>query len=81
VKSGAVTTANDTVIVCVNVPLTAVIVIGKLPVAVFTPVVTDNVDESVAGFRLKFAEAPLGSPLAEKFTCPLKPPLAVIVTL
>ena len=44
-------------------------------------VVTERLDEPVAGFGLKLPLAPLGSPLTLKVTWPLKPPVGLTVTL
>ena len=40
-----------------------------------------RVDEVVAGFGLKLADAPAGSPLTLRLTGELKPPDGVIVTV
>ena len=74
-------TANDTVVVCVKLPLVAVIVSVYDPAGVLAPVVTDIVDELLAGFGLKLALAPAGRPLTLRLTWPEKPPAGVIVQL
>jgi hypothetical protein len=50
-------------------------------VAVAPVVVTESIDEEVAGFGLKEAAAPPGSPLSLRLTGPLKPLLEVIVSV
>jgi hypothetical protein len=52
----------------------------KVPVGVVATVVTERVDDAVAGFGLKLPLAPLGSPLTLKLTWPLKPFVGAIVT-
>jgi hypothetical protein len=42
---------------------------------------TLSADDEVAGFELKVPVAPDGSPLTERFTGELKPPVGVIVTV
>ena len=68
-----------TVVACVSPPLVPVMVTGNEPVAIAPVVVTESVDEEVAGFGLKDAVAPPGSPLWLRLTEPVKPPLGVVV--
>jgi len=72
---------SETVVVCVSVPLTPVSVSIKLPAGVLVPVVTERLDDAVAGFGVKLALAPVGRPLTLKVTWPVKPPVGLIVTL
>jgi len=44
-------------------------------------VVTERVEDAVAGFGVKLPLAPLGSPLTLSVTGPVKPPVGLIVTL
>src|SRR5262245_3246227 len=65
---GAVTatppdTVNEIVVLRVRLPLTPVIVIGYVPLGVLAPVVTESVDDAVAGFGVKLALASAGNPL------------------
>lgn len=78
-KSGVPLTMSVALVVFVTVPLIPVIVTGYVPGAVVELVVTENVDEDVAGLGAKLPTAPLGNPLALKVTWPVKPPLGVIV--
>ena len=61
----------------------AVIVIVEVPAGVLPAVVTVSVDVplpvTLAGEKL--AEAPAGNPVAAKFTAPVKPPCAPILTV
>jgi hypothetical protein len=69
------------VAVCVSVPLTPVIVSVYVPIGVLVLVVTESVDDPVAGFGVKLPLAPLGCPLTLRVTWPVKPPVGLIVTL
>ena len=71
---------SETVVVCVSVPLTPVSVSIKLPTGVLAPVVTESVDDAVAGFGVKLPLAPVGRPLTLKVTWPVNPPVGLIVT-
>jgi hypothetical protein len=51
-----------------------------VPVGVVALVVTERVEDTVAGFGVKLPLAPLGSPLALSVTWPVKPPVGLIVT-
>ena len=68
-------TTNVTVAVCVSVPLVPVIVIVELPAGVVDAVVIVIVEllPAVTEPGLKAAEAPVGNPLADSTTVPLKP--------
>ena len=44
-------------------------------------VVTESVDDALAGFGAKLPLLPLGSPLTLSVTWPLMPPVGLIVTL
>lgn len=79
-KSGDALTTRVTVAVCVRVPLTPVIVTVYVPGGVFEPVVTEKVEEELAGLGEKLPLAPAGNPVAPKVTCPVKPLLGVIVS-
>jgi len=68
-------------VVWVSVPLTPLMVSVELPVGVLVLVVTERVDDAVAGFGVKLPVAPLGSPLTLRLTWPLKPLVGLIVTL
>ena len=70
-----------TVAACVRLPLVPAMVTGKEPVAVAPVVATESVDEEVAGFGLKDAVAPPGSPLWLRLIERAKPPLGVIVNV
>jgi hypothetical protein len=70
-----------TVAVCVRPPLVPAIVTGNEPAGVVPVVVTESVDEEVAGFGLKDAVAPPGSPLSLRLTESAKPPLGVMVSV
>ena len=78
---GDACTTSVAVAVCMRRPLVPATVTGNEPVAVAPLVVTESVDEEVAGFGLKDAVAPTGSPLSLKLTELAKPPLGVIVTV
>ena len=71
---------SETVVVCVSVPLTPVSVSIKLPAGVLAAVVTERLDDAVAGFGVKLPLAPVGRPLTLKVTWPVKPPVGLIVT-
>src|SRR5439155_271479 len=73
-------TVSNTVVVCVKGPLTPVRVSVYVPVGVVAFVDTERVDDAVAGFGAKLPPAPLGSPLTFRVTCPVKPPVGLIVT-
>jgi hypothetical protein len=68
-----------TVAECVRLPPVPAMVTGNEPVAVAPDVVTESVDEEVAGFGSNDAVTPLGSPLWLRLTEPVKPPLGVVV--
>jgi hypothetical protein len=44
-------------------------------------VVTERVDDAVAGFGVKLPLAPLGNPVTLRVTWPVKPPVGLIVVL
>jgi hypothetical protein len=52
-----------------------------VPRGVEAPTTTVRVEEVVAGFGLKLPVAPVGSPVTEKVTDELKPPVRVIGTV
>src|SRR2546423_10442043 len=56
-------TVSATAVVCVRLPLAPVIVSVYVPAGVLAPVVTESVEEAVAGFGVKLPLAPAGSPL------------------
>jgi hypothetical protein len=72
---------RETVVVCVNVPPTPVIVSAEVPNGVLVLVVTERVDDAVAGFGAKLPLAPPGSPLTLSVTWPVKPPVGLMLTL
>jgi len=72
---------SETVVVCVNVPLTPVIVSVEVPYGVLVIAVTERVDDAVAGFGAKLPLAPPGSPLTLSVTWPLKLPIGLMLTL
>ena len=65
----------------VRLPLRPVMVRVLLPVGVLALVVTESVDDEVAGLGLKEPVAPLGRPLTFRLTEPAKLPLGLIVTV
>ena len=65
---------------CARLPLTPVMVSVLLPVGVLALVVTESVDDEVAGLGLKEPVALLGRPSTLRLTEPAKPPLGAIVT-
>jgi len=52
-----------------------------VPAGVLAPVVTESVDDPVAGLGVKLPLAPVGSPLTLRLTWPANPPVGLIVTL
>ena len=79
-KSGAVTT-SVTVVVCVRLPLTPVMVAVYVPGGVVVLVVTERAEVEVAGLGLKVPLAPVGRPVTLSVTWPAKPLVGVIVRL
>lgn len=77
---GGASMTSVTAAACVSPPLVPVMVTGNEPVAVAPVVVTESVDEEIAGFGLKDAVAPSGSRLSLRLTGPAKPLLGVIET-
>ena len=69
------------VAVWLRLPLDPVTVMTELPLGVVGDVVTVIVDVDVAGFGLKEAAAPVGSPLALSCTAPLNVALGETVTV
>ena len=80
-KSGAGFTTIFTVVVCVRLPLTPVIVSVLVPTGVVAAVVTESVVVPVAGLGVKLPPAPAGNPLTLNVTCPVKPLLGFMVRL
>jgi hypothetical protein len=80
---GCVFTTKLTVVLCVKLPLTPVIVSVDVPTGVLPLVVTVNVElpvpVTVAGEKL--AVAPAGNPLALSVTTPLNPPTAATLAV
>jgi hypothetical protein len=66
--------------VCVNAPLTPVIVSAYEPGAVAAATVMFNVEEEVEGFGVNEEVTPVGAPLRLSVTLPLKPAAGVMVT-
>ena len=83
VKSAGTVTTSVTLVVCVRVPLVAVMVIGYDPVGVVVAVLMVRVVEPdvVICVGLKLAIAPEGAPLVLKPTVPVNPFNGVMVTL
>lgn len=73
VKFGAVFTVRVIVVLCVKLPDVPVTVTVTVPVLAVLLAVSVNVLVVIAGFALKAAVTPLGSPVADKLTLPLKP--------
>jgi hypothetical protein len=69
------------VVLLVRLPLTPLSVSVYWPGGVDGLVVTDSVDDVLAGFGLNEPAAPGGSPLTLRLTDPLNPPAGVIVTV
>ena len=69
----AALTVKPTVVVCVKLPDVPVIVTVAVPVVALALAVKVSVLELVEGFGLNAAVTPLGKPVAEKVTLPLKP--------
>ena len=80
VKFGAIT-ISETLLVCVKAPPVPVIVSVEEPPGVLAPVVTDSVDDPVAGFGLNVPVAAEGRPLTLRLTGPVKPFSGVMVRL
>jgi hypothetical protein len=78
-KFGAAPTVKLTDVVCVKLPDTPVIVTVAAPVAAVAPAVKVKVVEVVEGFGLNAAVTPVGKPVAEKVTLPVKPFIAATV--
>lgn len=74
-KSGAPAwlTVRLTVVVCVKVPDTPLMVMVDVPVAAVAPTVKVSVLDEVVGFGLNAAVTPLGRPVALKVTLPVNP--------
>src|SRR5207247_3243012 len=72
---------SESVLVCVRLPLRRVSVSVSARAGGPVPVVTDRVEDAVAGFGAKLPLAPLGSPPTLRLTWPLKPPVGLMVTL
>jgi len=66
-------TVREIVVVFVKLPEVPVMVTVTVPAVAVLPAVSVNVLLAVAGFGLKDAVTPLGSPDADKLTLPLKP--------
>src|SRR5438105_101522 len=64
---------SPTVVWCVSAPLLPVTVIVVVPAGVLALVLIVSVDDEVAGFALKLAEAPAGNPPAARSTAPPNP--------
>ena len=80
-KSGGAVTTSVAVVVRVKLPLTPVIVNVYVPTGVLALVVTESVDEVVAGFGVKLPVAPAGNPLTVNVTCPVNPLIGVTATV
>ena len=72
---------SATVVVRVSVPLTPVMVSVYVPGGVVVLVVTERVEDAVAGVGAKLPPASLGRPLTLRLTWPAKPLVGLIVTL
>jgi len=73
VKFGAAPTVKLTDVVCVKLPDTPVIVTLAVPMVAVALAVKVKVVEVVEGFGLNAAVTPVGKPVAEKVTLPVKP--------
>jgi hypothetical protein len=80
-KFGDGLTVRLTVVVCVKLPEVPVIVTVAAPVVAVAPAVSVSVLVVVAGFGLKAAVTPLGSPEADMVTLLVNPLRRVIVTV
>src|SRR5436190_419952 len=80
VKLGGAFTTSVTVVVRVRMRLTWVIVGVSCAVGVLGLVLTERVEDVVAGLGVKPPVAPLGRPLTLSVTEPVKPPVGLIVT-
>ena len=74
-------TTSVAVVVRVKLPLTPVIVSVYVPTGVLVLVVTESVDEVVAGFGVKLPLAPAGNPLTVNPTWPVNALIGVMVTV
>ena len=72
-KFGAAPTVRLTEVVCVKLPETPVIVTVAAPMVAVALAVRVKVVEFVEGFGLNAAVTPVGKPVAENVTLPLKP--------
>jgi hypothetical protein len=72
-KFGAAPTVKLTDVVCVKLPDTPVMVTFAAPVVAVALAVKVRMVELVEGFALKAAVTPVGKPVAEKVTLPVKP--------
>ena len=79
VKLGAAFTVRLSVVVAVRAPDAPLIVTTKVPMAALALAVNVSVLVKVAGFGLNDAVTPLGSPVADNVTLPLKPFAGVMV--
>jgi len=68
-------------VVCVKVPEVPVMVTVVVPVTAVLLAVSVNVLVAVARLGLKVPVTPLGKPVADKLTLPLKPFCGVMVTV
>src|SRR5436309_13450780 len=74
-------TTSARVVVRVRLPLIPVIVRVKAPVGVLELVITERVEDAVAGFGSKEPLAPLGSPSKLRCASRVQPPVALLMTL
>src|SRR5438067_4418453 len=74
-------TESATVVVRVRLPLIPLSVSVYAPIGVVALVVTERVEDAVAGFGLKLPVAPPGNPLTLRLTWSVKPPIRLIVRL
>src|SRR5207245_4411326 len=81
VNGGPGSTTSVTVVVCVRLPLTPVTVSVEVPSGVLGPVVTESVEDPVAGFGVKLPLAPLGRPLTLSVSWQGQPPDLLILKL
>lgn len=79
VKFGPALTVSETVAELLKLPDVPVTVTVEVPVAAVLLAVKVSVLDAVAGFGLNDAVTPLGRPVAEKLTPPLKPFCGLIV--
>ncbi len=79
-KDGAAVIVSATLVVAATDPEVPVMAMVELPATAVLSVVKVSV-ETPLEITLKLAETPLGSPVADKITVPLKLPTGITATL